>query len=88
MLRTFLYINMSIFLVTFIGLTMPVISDDTITQASEELGKELMLHVSDIFLGTGYLSTTSLFYGFYGLSSTNKESLFSKDLMKSLNDFC
>ena len=74
LLRTFLYINLSIFLVTFIALILPVISDGDITKLSTELSEINKFHVSDIFLGTGYFSTTSLFFGFYGFFEFEKTS--------------
>ena len=74
LLRTFLYINLSIFLVTFIALILPVISDGDITKFSTELSEINKFHVSDIFLGTGYFSTTSLFFEFYGFFDFEKTS--------------
>ena len=66
LLRTFLYINLSIFLVTFVFLILPVISDTGITKFSKNLSNDIGFDVSDIFLGNGYFTSTSLFYYFYG----------------------
>ena len=72
LLRTFLYINLSIFMVTFVFLILPIISDGDITKFSTDISKEVGFHVSDIFLGNGYFSTTSLFYSFYGFGHFDK----------------
>ena len=74
LLRTFLYINLSIFLVTFVFLILPVISDSDITKFSNNLSKEVGFHVSDIFLGNGYFEWTSLYYAFYGFFDFEKTS--------------
>merc|ERR1711911_209073 len=74
LLRTFLYINLSIFLVTFVFLILPVISDSDITKYSNNLSKGVGFHVSDIFLGNGYFSSSSLYYAFYGFIQFEKTS--------------
>ena len=72
LLRTFLYINLSIFMVTFVFLILPIISDGDITKFSTDASKQVGFHVSDIFLGNGYFSTTALFYRFYGFYQFDK----------------
>ena len=74
LLRTFLYINLSIFLVTFVFLILPVISDSDITKFSNSASKDVGFHVADIFLGNGYLSSSSLYYEFYGFFQFEKTS--------------
>ena len=63
LLRTFLYINVSVTIITFLALLIPVISDSERWKITTNTNEVMGFHFKDIFLGTGYFENSLLFYG-------------------------
>ena len=69
LLRTFLYINISVTLVTFLGLILPIVTDNTIMTFLNSVGEDFSFQ--NLFLGDGKLETSILFYGSYSTAVFN-----------------